>query len=342
MSSSLESARSSTTSDSTLYQLHSCERNRLTTCRLKKHITRANLESAGKEEERVELNQREPDEGDLFGIRAIQSGYFGGVAQSRPTSVAGSTSPDGSASNTLLGSHPSPKVGSHSPMSSVTTLPLEPRRSSPLAHKAISAEDLDVPSTPKRKAPTPLKSTLQPSDAELFGRVNHDPAVNMFLEIPPSPVAASRPTTAYSDTNDRTPSDYFNTPHNGGQYAPVGAPQLPIPDEVKRMSARRPISALESNHPEQGHHSQSASIVSGISDGSTQDSHRSPSHINQSFVRAPPKTAQEDRPRSRGREERPRSIARPHPPRSSSMVGGFPESPTIRPIADQDEGKLQA
>ncbi|EHL01176.1 hypothetical protein M7I_2869 [Glarea lozoyensis 74030] len=32
------------------------------------------------------INQRVLDEGDLFGVRALEGGYFGGVSQSRPSS----------------------------------------------------------------------------------------------------------------------------------------------------------------------------------------------------------------------------------------------------------------
>lgn len=293
----------------------------------------------------MELNKREPDEGDLFGVRAIQSGFFGGVAQSRPSSVAASESPEGSSSNTLLGSHGSPKLGAQSPMSSVTTLPLETRRSSPLAHKAVSSEDLNAPSTPRRRVTTPLRSTLAPSNAELSGRVNHDPAVNMFLEIPPSPVANSRPSTAYFDTHDRTPSGYFPSVHNGGQYAPLGAPQ--VPEQVRRSSAR-PVSIAETHHPEQGYHSQSGSIASGTSDHNSQDGQRSPGTGDSNFVAVPAKAAQDDRrgsdgfgerPRSRGREEWPRP-GRSHPPRSSSRYNNFPQMPTIH--SQEDEGKQHA
>ena len=303
-------------------------------------MQKANLEAAGApdEQERVELNKREPDEGDLFGIRAIQSGFFGGVAQSRPSSIAESNSPEGSSSNTLLGSHASPKFG-QSPMSSTTTLPLDARRSSPLAHKAISTEDLNAPTPSKRRAPTPLRSTLAPSDAERSGRLNHDPAVNMSLEIPPSPVATSRPTTAYLDTQDRAPSAYFPSPHNGGQYAPLGAPQ--IPEQFKRTSAR-PVSRTE-QVPETGYHSQSASIVSAASDRLAHESQRSTTNSDQSFP------AEDDRRGSSGSEERPQSRgrddwARPqrsHPPRASSRYSGYPQTmPTIH--SQEDEGKQRA
>ncbi|KAL8831625.1 MAG: hypothetical protein Q9170_005213 [Blastenia crenularia] len=308
--------------------------------RVKKFVKKASLEAGGAQEERVELNKREPDEGDLFGIRAIQSGFFGGVAQSRPSSLAESQSPEGSSSNTLLGSYSSPKHSGQSPMSSVTTLPLEARRSSPLAHKAMSSEDLNASTTPKRRVPTALRSTLAPSDAELSGRVNHDPAVNMFLEIPPSPVANTRPPTTYSDSHDRSSSGYFSSPHNGGQYAPLGAPQ--IPEQVRRSSAR-PMSTTETHQPEQGHHSQSASIASGTSDPYSQDGPRSPLPTDGGFVAVPLKAAQnerrdsdssDERPRSRGREDWSRS-ARGHPPRSSSRYNSFPQMPTI--YSQEDE-----
>ncbi|KAI4124549.1 MAG: hypothetical protein LQ341_007062 [Variospora aurantia] len=308
--------------------------------RVRKFVKQASLEATGAQEERVELNKRQPDEGDLFGIRAIQSGYFGGVAQSRPSSVAGSVSPEGSLSNTLLGSHASPKLATQSPMSSVTTLPLEARRSSPLAHKAMSSEDLNVPSTSTRKVLTPLRSTLAPSDAETVGRMNHAPAVNMFFEIPPSPVATSRPTTAYVDSRDRTPSGCFSSPHNGGQYAPLGAPQ--IPEQVRRSSARS-ISAAETHQPGQGYHSQSASIASGSSDQYTQDGQRSSMVSEHGFIAIPRRAAQDERrgsdsseeiSRSRGKEEWPMP-GRSHPPRSSSRYNSISQMPTIHSQEDE-------
>jgi hypothetical protein len=40
------------------------------------------------------INRRELDEGDLFGVRALEGGYFGGVAQSRPSSPSSFLSPE--------------------------------------------------------------------------------------------------------------------------------------------------------------------------------------------------------------------------------------------------------
>ncbi|KAL8668011.1 MAG: hypothetical protein Q9168_007116 [Polycauliona sp. 1 TL-2023] len=304
--------------------------------RVKKFVKKASLEAADapEEQERVELNKREPDEGDLFGIRAIQSGFFGGVAQSRPSSIAESNDPEGSSSNTLLGSHGSPKFGS-SPMSSVTTLPLDARRSSPLATNTMSTEDLNAP-TPSRKrgAPTPLRTTLAPSDAERNGRINHDPAVNMSLEIPPSPLASSRPTTSYLDPHDRAPSGHYPSAHNGGQYAPLGAPQVP---EQYRRSSARPVSTTEPIDA-MGHHSQSASIVSTASDRLTQESQPSGTYSDRSSG------AEDDHRRSSGSDERPISRTREdgvrpprsHPPRSSSRYSGYPQTmPTIHSQEDE-------
>ncbi|KAL8793002.1 MAG: hypothetical protein Q9195_004406 [Heterodermia aff. obscurata] len=252
--------------------------------RLKKYTKRAQLESAHGQEERVELNKRELDEGDLFGIRAIQSGYFGGVAQSRPSSVAGDHEGEqSSSSNTLLGSHPSPRAGPASPMSSVLTLPLEARHSSPLRKTVISTNE-DRPQTSSRAQ---TKSMLQPSDAELHGSINHDPAVNMYLNVPPSPTAQSRPSSSGFMSRSRSSSDGSpeetpeqspdsstfpsRTSHYGGTYVPSSGPQLAVPNRVRDPS--RPDST--SQYPEHEIHSQSASIISRDSDATIRDNNRS-------------------------------------------------------------------
>ena len=243
------------------------------------------MEAAHGQDERLELNKRELDEGDLFGIRAIQSGYFGGVAQSRPSSVAGDHSPErerSSSSNTLLGSYPSPKMGAASPMSSVLTLPLEARHSSSPLRKTVISTNEERPSTASR-----AKSTLQPSDAEMHGSINHDPAVNMYLNVPPSPTAQSRPSSSGFMPRSRSSSEESleETPglsvesstfpsrssHHGGTYVPSSSPQLVVPSEVRDPS--RPISTPQ--YPDHEVHSQSASIISRDSDATIRDNHRS-------------------------------------------------------------------
>jgi len=235
----------------------------------------------------VELNKRELDEGDLFGIRAIQSGYFGGVAQSRPSSIAEDRSDrDSTASNTLLGNHQSPERKGQSPMSSVVTLPLEARTASPLRHTVVSAADPDRPRTSKKQGPHPIKSTLQPSDAQINGGLNHDPAVNMFLNVPPSPGATSRPSSGF-EFSTQSPVEGSLEPNQtlernsesapvrrnsqyGGHYIPTAAPEVPVTGG-SRSSARPVFTAQYREHEPPSQH---ASVVTKDSDAAIRDNNR--------------------------------------------------------------------
>lgn len=331
--------------------------------RLKKYTRKAEEDAQGAGEERVELNKRELDEGDLFGIRAIQSGYFGGVAQSRPSSIAEDRSDkDSMASNTLLGSHQSPERKGPSPMSSVVTLPLEARTSSPLRHTVISTADSDRPRTPKGQPPQPIKSTLQPSDAQSSGKVNHDPAVNMFLDVPPSPGATSRRSSAGFDMHSKISCDDSREPeetaerspeflpHNSqyrGHYIPTAAPQLPVTGEHQNSS--RPVSSVQ--HPEYEPQSQSASIISRDSDTTIRDHNRtlrSSIQEENDFSARPVKSRTNSigRMRSSVQKEdeftviptsRPVSIYRPYPTRTSSYGNDPPGQPGASP--PRNEGK---
>ncbi|PVI06406.1 hypothetical protein DM02DRAFT_609981 [Periconia macrospinosa] len=164
--------------------------------KLKKVTQKIKEEEEGREDQ-VELNHREKDEGDLFGVRAIEAGFFAGIPQSRPTSRAGSIAGSPSmSSSTLIGGFNSSKLNSMA--SSVTDLPL--------AH--TNNRDSDVlPSTspPRRMSPPALK--LAPSEAEMTGRHNHNASVNMGLTVPPSPVFA------------RHDSDGRTSPVSGAQNA---------------------------------------------------------------------------------------------------------------------------
>jgi len=93
--------------------------------KLKKFAKKEELE-AGPKDDTVELNQREKDEGDLFGIRAIEAGFYAGVAQSRPTSRAGSVigHPTMSSSTLVGGSVNSPLMKGQSANTSVLSLNL--------------------------------------------------------------------------------------------------------------------------------------------------------------------------------------------------------------------------
>ena len=193
------------------------------------------------------------------------------------------------ASNTLLGSHHSPERKGPSPMSSVVTLPLEARTSpSPLRHTVASATDPDRSRMSKRQGPPPIRSTLQPSDAQISGVVSHDPAVDMSLNVPPSPGATSRPSYTGLDSDSRSSSDDSAGPEDtlerspdsssfpqysqySGHYIPTAAPQLPVTVESK--DSARPASSAQ--YPEYEPQSQSASIVSGDSDATIRGNHRS-------------------------------------------------------------------
>jgi hypothetical protein len=85
------------------------------------------------------INRRELDEGDLFGVRALEGGYFGGVAQSRPSS-------------------PSPSYVL-TPETSVTDLSKTDNRSGNLSASS-STSDLLGPATAgakKEHKPSPLR-----------------------------------------------------------------------------------------------------------------------------------------------------------------------------------------
>ncbi|KAH7355515.1 hypothetical protein BKA66DRAFT_389010, partial [Pyrenochaeta sp. MPI-SDFR-AT-0127] len=187
-----------------------------------KKAKKAELE-AGPKEDTVELNQREKDEGDLFGIRAIEAGFFAGVAQSRPTSRAGSIidHPSMSSSTLVGGNASSPLMKGHSANNSVMSLQLG-------GNKDASSQ--------RRISPPSMK--LRPSEAELNGRHNHNGAVDMSLHVPPSPGLPRAPPSptfggSDSDSDDFTPrsmsprSADFNPQH----YAP--APKIPMPDALR-------------------------------------------------------------------------------------------------------------
>ena len=293
--------------------------------RLKKFAKQAELEAQGAREERVELNARELDEGDLFGIRAIQSGYFGGVAQSRPVSPVRDSSPEGSTSNTLLGSRPSPKLIATTPMSSVTALPLDARQASPspLSHDASSLREGSRSVASSRRNLTPINPRLQPSEAELNGRINHDPAVNMSLEIPPSPL---RPTAAHSSPGSRSPSPSYPFPPTRDDHQAPAALRPGKPQEIRGYA--QPLSHAEMHGPDI--RSQSGSIVSrSTTDDLRQDGARSPNQEYRSPYEEYPVRSFPYAP-----ADRPLSDELYYPTRSSHVPRGAP--PTANRL---DEGK---
>ncbi|KAH7076286.1 hypothetical protein FB567DRAFT_157463 [Paraphoma chrysanthemicola] len=184
--------------------------------KLKKHTKKEELE-AGPVQDTVELNQREKDEGDLFGIRAIEAGFYAGVAQSRPTSRSGSVVglPTMSTS-TLVGGVNSPLMKGHSNNNSVLSLNL--------------GSDA---TTQRRTSPPAMK--LRPSEAELTGKHG---AVDMSLQVPPSPgIPRGQTSPTFGSDSD---SEGFTSPRsmsprsadfNRQHYAP--APMIPMPDALQ-------------------------------------------------------------------------------------------------------------
>ena len=215
--------------------------------RLKKHTAaQKNVEAGPTEDEQMELNQREKDEGDLFGIRAIEAGFYAGIPQSRPTSRAGSfVGGPGMSSNALIGSLNALKANTHSMASSVTSLPM--------AHTPGGNRDSDYSpdSPPRRKAPPAI--VLRPSEAEQNGRINHNGTVNMSLNVPPSPVLSRQPRSPTFNGSDSGSDNGRNSPPSlsphaanfKDHYAPV-PPQIPMP-ELLRVS----VHSADASHTSQ-------------------------------------------------------------------------------------------
>ncbi|KAF1917543.1 hypothetical protein BDU57DRAFT_513850 [Ampelomyces quisqualis] len=159
---------------------------------------------AGLKEDTVELNQREKDEGDLFGIRAIEAGFYAGVAQSRPVSRATSVRGQPTmSSSTLIGeSVNSPLMKGQSCNNSVLSLNLG--QSDANAQRRLS------PPTPK----------LRPSEAELNGKHG---AVDMTLQVPFSP-PIPRSQTSTSFGSDDGSSDGSTTPQHYTSTATIVTP----------------------------------------------------------------------------------------------------------------------
>lgn len=229
------------------------------------------MEAAAPQEhqETQELNARQMEEGDLFGIRAIQSGYFGGVAQSRPVSPTGST-----ASNPFQ-TPASPSLVPASPNSSVNDLPfLQVRQTSPAPPQlgmprgfVLRSDSTRVLSPiPRHLSPRPHIRPLQPSGAELSGRINHDPVVNMSIDNPPSPPLPS-PTSPNETSRGRNRPSFPLRPsfpprssrrgemlrsdsRNGGRpSSPLRHYQPSLPTDAKSHRAASPLRHYEPTHP---------------------------------------------------------------------------------------------
>lgn len=240
------------------------------------------MEAAAPQErqETQELTARQMEEGDLFGIRAIESGYFAGIAQSRPVSPTGST-----ISNPFQ-TPAAPSLVSRSSNSSVKDLPLlEVRQPSPTPPHLgmprgflLRTESTRVLSPiPRHLSPRPHIRALQPSEAELSGRINHDPVVNMSIDNPPSPLSHSpslqplnRQTTSNSPnettrgksrpssplrptfpqrSNSRGEMLRSNSKNGSRPSSPLRHYQPRLPAEATSYRAASPLRHYEPTHP---------------------------------------------------------------------------------------------
>jgi hypothetical protein len=181
------------------------------------------------------LTGREKDQGDYFGVRALEAGFYAGVAQSAPTSRAGSVvgSPYMSTS-TLVGGGSNFKDSMNN---SVTTLPLAHTRERNNSAFSDFRDSDTLPSSPaasppRRKSPPAIR--LAPSTAELTGRHRFSAGVDMNQTVPPSPAVSRGPSSPTFDGSDNGESEGALSPRSQlsptspAHYSPF-PPQLPMP-----------------------------------------------------------------------------------------------------------------
>ena len=256
----------------------------------------------------MELDTRQLDEGDLFGVRALQSGHGGGVAHSRPTSVAGSVLSQGSGD----GNHLSSTLVATTPASSVTAL-----QPSQLAHNAMSTDDIRRSETLSAQHSLPTSPRFLPSERDSSGRINHNLAINMSQGVPASPVSPSRPPAAHSLCESRSPSPAFPFPRmpRDDDFANQPALRPGMPLDARRSSSR---TVPTSENHESDIKSQSGSIISRSTSAKSNlkrtslSNHRvrsyQPDYVQ--FPARPAGAVQADRPLSNGSD---------HPLRTSSL-----------------------
>ena len=241
---------------------------KLTPCsRLKQNTKIADVEAATKPTDREKLVGQKIEEANLFGIRAIEHGYFGGVSQSRPPSPSHSyiLSP----STTVVDWGSSGRSRSQSSSSSVVDS---------LGSQNGGSYSLQIvdPNKIVRK-PSPLR--LQSSGAELIGKKSHDPSTAQSIGgsyMPPLPSPRSK----------RSASPACNEPNSPGWVAPLDIhfirpttpntsrphsylPRLQFPGELEKSVLLAPTPSGEVK-------SETAPINSGASATTEKTAHMSP------------------------------------------------------------------
>lgn len=185
-----------------------------------------------------EFNLREKDGGDLFGIRAIEAGYFAGVAQSAnnspnltPRGSLGDLSSGHQYARTVSSSSvfDMNKYGRMSAADSYDNSPSSPRHTSlrlPLS-----------PTTPSiayavRKTPSPTKSpTISPASSPI-----QVPSMAHIRQIALRPSTAERTGRHSHSSPIEPPTDFrFEMPHETLDHQDVlTPPQSPLPEDSKR------------------------------------------------------------------------------------------------------------
>jgi hypothetical protein len=229
--------------------------------RLKKKEKIAILEAANKTTDKEKLvGSRKLGEGDLFGARALEHGYFGGVAQSRSNSPSPSyvLSPD----TTVVDWSSSDKLRNFSAASSVVDFPRSGN---------TSVSSLPIGADWSTRKPSPLR--LQPSDAELSGRINHDPSSvggKGGAYMPPLPSPLSERSALPAFISDTRPAGWVNpldvhfsrptTPASSRPQSPQSfqLPKLDFPGGLEKNGLIMPTPSGSIN----GVRSDAASIVS--------------------------------------------------------------------------------
>jgi hypothetical protein len=191
------------------------------------------LEAGNKDADVLGFNVRERDEGDLFGVRAIEAGYYGGVIQSQPASLAGSPAVSRSGSpamgyyhgtfpfqciSLITSRHRESDFPTHQdPRSSVTSSTMNqfPRSGGNIPEVAQPTRGVSFQNAPNIEVHHPRSgqshqaaSALLPSAAELSNRLTHHSRSTASVDTLPawsSPLESSSATHFHSYSTDALP-----------------------------------------------------------------------------------------------------------------------------------------
>ncbi|KAF2008599.1 hypothetical protein BU24DRAFT_456136 [Aaosphaeria arxii CBS 175.79] len=213
--------------------------------RLKKLTKKQQDEETGHINDPEEMDQRPRDEGDLFGVRAIEAGFYAGIPQSRPTSRAGSfVDSPAMSSQTLVGSIHSVKAKGHSHNDSAAGSIHSLRAQGHSYNDSTST--LPVPNTGRSNrdsealgsnSPVQMKERpalrLAPSEAELSGRLNHSAITNMNLQAPPAPAVTRGPEMPGFGGLDDDQSDGEMSPRLKPDYYVPATPSTPFREALR-------------------------------------------------------------------------------------------------------------